>query len=371
MHTFFDTLPDTAAAGAAQHGGLRCAPLTRLAVFAAAGADAVAFLQGQLTQDIAALTPSSAAFGGYCTAKGRLLGTMVLWRGAGASPDTPMVHAMVRADLAAALIKRLSMFVLRAKVKLAPENLHVAGVWTPSAAARQAAGEGAAATSAAAQDADAAALDALQRYAGGHLPRQPWQRSELPTGTWIAAPAAAGSRWWWIASDAQLDLAMAQAAGDKALHPDGSVLQRGTEEEWWDAELATGLPWVGTATQDLFIPQTVNLDLIGGVSFSKGCYPGQEVVARSHYRGTVKRRMAYGVVRGHPAGTVAPGTDVYDANRADEAIGRVVDAAGGADAAVLFETTLAALPGNALRLGAADGPAIELRPLPYAIVAAD
>ena len=53
-------------------------------------------------------------------------------------------------------------------------------------------------------------------------------------------------------------------------------------------------PWIGAATQDLFIPQTVNLELIQGVSFTKGCYPGQEVVARSHYRGTVKRRMAYG-----------------------------------------------------------------------------
>src|SRR5690606_20468615 len=135
----------------------------------------------------------------------------------------------------------------------------------------------------------------------------------------------------------------------------------GTAVQWHAADLAAGLPWIGAQTQDLFIPQTVNLDLIEGVSFSKGCYPGQEVVARSHYRGTVKRRMALGTLSAAvPA--AEPGADIYDARQAGEPCGRIVDAA---ERTVLFEAPLDAVEGGDLRLGAPDGPAIAPRALPY------
>ena len=91
---------------------------------------------------------------------------------------------------------------------------------------------------------------------------------------------------------------LGRAAG-RRLRP-GGALTRTDADAWRAADLAAGIPWIGAATQDLFIPQTVNLELIQGVSFTKGCYPGQEVVARSHYRGTVKRRMAYGASRRAP-----------------------------------------------------------------------
>ncbi|MFJ0952441.1 tRNA-modifying protein YgfZ, partial [Bordetella bronchiseptica] len=193
----------------------------------------------------------------------------------------------------------------------------------------------------------------------GALPAAPWQRAELPTGTWIGAPSAdAQPRWWWIATEAQLE-----RAGALAAH-----LGRASESAWQAADLAAGLPWIGAATQDVFIPQTVNLDLIGGVSFTKGCYPGQEVVARSHYRGTVKRRMAHGVIAEAPADLPAPlaGQDIYDSARPDEPCGRVVDAArSDGQLALLFETTLASLPDGDLRLLSAQGPRIALAPLPY------
>ena len=177
-----------------------------------------------------------------------------MWRAPPGADDAPQLYGLVRQDLSQALIKRLSMFVLRAKVKLAPAPLNVAGV--------QASAE------------DAAALEAVT----GALPRAAWQRADLPSGTWIAAPSADGRlRWWWIASDAQLDAAAPLAA----------VLGLAPASQWQVADLAAGIPWIATATQDVFIPQTVNLELIQGVSFTKGCYPGQEVVARSHYRGTV------------------------------------------------------------------------------------
>lgn len=317
------------------------ADLTMLQMVSASGADAVDFLHGQLTQDVQALGRDNAALAGYCTAKGRLLATLVMWRpdagrpdaDAAPAPEAPRLHALVRADVAEPLLKRLRMFVLRAKVTLSTTAAQISGVWT---------------------DADPAVLDAA---AGGALPREPWRRAELPTGTWIAAPAARGHRWWWIAAptawEAATDLRAALAEGDATT--------------WQADDLAAGLPWVGVATQDLFIPQTVNLDLIGGVSFTKGCYPGQEVVARSHYRGTVKRRMAYGVVTGQDGGGIAPGVDVYDAREPNEPCGRVVDAAGAPDAAVLFETTLSSLSSGDLRLGRADGPVIRTRTLPYAL----
>jgi folate-binding protein YgfZ len=312
----------------------RHAALPNLQVLSASGADAIDFLHGQLTQDVQGLAGDAAALAGYCTAKGRLLATLVIWRPPAAGqddPTAPRLRALVRADVAEPLLKRLRMFVLRAKVTLAAAPLRVAGVWT---------------------GADPAALEAA---AGGALPRQPWGRTELPSGTWIAAPAAQGHRWWWIASDEQ----SSASAGLR------DALVAGTAQDWQAAELAAGIPWVGASTQDLFIPQTVNLDLIGGVSFTKGCYPGQEVVARSHYRGTVKRRMAYGVVGGRAGADIPAGTDIYDALEAGEPCGRVVDAAGGPDAGILFETTLAALSSGELRLGSADGPAIQPRPLPY------
>lgn len=331
MHAFFSSIPARA------EGCAQCAPLDDFAVFSASGADALTFLHGQLTQDVTGLPADAARLAGYCTAKGRLLATLVMWRGADPAEDAPRLYGLVRQDLAPALIKRLSMFVLRAKAKLAPAALHVAGVQ--------------------AAPAQVAALEA----AAGALPRTPWQRAELPSGTWIAAPSAnATLRWWWIAADAQLAAAAPLAA----------VLGLAPAAQWHAADLAAGIPWITTATQDVFIPQTVNLDLIQGVSFTKGCYPGQEVVARSHYRGTVKRRMAFGTIAGAdlPGIDGLAGQDVFDATQPAEPSGRIVNASRAADTvSVLFETTLAALPEGDLRLGAADGPRIATAPLPYSI----
>ncbi|SAI71121.1 aminomethyl transferase [Bordetella ansorpii] len=334
MHAFYDSIPLGA------EGSPLCSPLPGLRVLAAAGDDALAFLHGQLTQDVTGLPADAARLAGYCTARGRLLATLVMWRAAQGAEDDARLYALVRADLAEALQKRLSMFVLRAKAKLSLAALNPAGV-----------------------QCDAGQLPGLQAAAGGELPRTAWQRVDRVTGTWIAAPSASGAalRWWWIASDAQL-----QQAG--AL---GQLLARAEPALWQAADLAAGLPWIGSATQDLFIPQTVNLELAGGVSFTKGCYPGQEVVARSHYRGTVKRRMAYGQLQGSAGTDQLAGLDVYDAAQPGEPCGRVVDAAGHAGVSLLFETTLSSLPEGDLRLGAPDGPRIEVMPLPYALTAND
>jgi folate-binding protein YgfZ len=155
-----------------------------------------------------------------------------------------------------------------------------------------------------------------------------------------------------VAGDAQHE------AHDGAL---AAVSAPASLDAWRAADIHAGLPWIEAGLQDTVIPQTVNFDLIGGVNFRKGCYPGQEIVARSHYLGKVKRRA----VVGHSTGDVpAAGTDVYLAGD-PQPNGRVINAAaipGGV--ALLFETTLASTD-TPLHVGSADGPPIALQSLPY------
>lgn len=310
---------------------VRCAPLTNLRVFVARGADAVGFLQGQLTNDVAELPTAEARFAGYCTAKGRLLATAVVWREA----ESDGVLGLVRSALLDGFVKRLGMFVLRAKVVWDKPEALVAGI-----------------------TADPTELAALSAAAGVSLPTSAWARVEAPSGTWIAAPHDATElRWWWVATPEQA------RAADAALAP---LMSLDDEAAWRAADLTEGLPWIDAATVEAFIPQTVNLDLIGGVNFTKGCYSGQEVVARTHYLGRVKRRMALGHIELDSSAGLA-GQDIFDADSPDAPCGRIVDAAGAGRITVLFETTLTALEKPGLRLGTAAGPIIEPAALPYSL----
>src|SRR5690554_5888138 len=145
-------------------------PLTDLAVVAITGADAVSFLQGQLTNDVAALDANTASLAGYCTPKGRLLATLVLWR---SSSNPENLFALVKADIAPAVVKRLSMYVLRAKARLTITPLQVHGVRATS-----------------------------QQIAEVGLPEsaQPYTVIQTNDDSWIAAPRAQGtpSRWWRV-----------------------------------------------------------------------------------------------------------------------------------------------------------------------------
>jgi folate-binding protein YgfZ len=293
---------------------------------------------------------------------------MVVWPDPQAEP--PRLRALVKADLAQALVKRLSMFVLRAKAKLTVEAAPVLGV--ALSAESTVAGGGAA---------DDPSIGPWLAAQGIDLNAEPYDTVCNASGTWIAAPGATANmhRWWFVPASSSTD------------HPGGSNRQG----DWKALDIAAGLPWVEAATQDVFIPQTLNLDLIGGVSFTKGCYPGQEVVARSHYRGTVKRRMARGVIAlpdqgamagegraaaaasGATAATTAdqstlgrPGVDIFDAKSPDNPCGRIINAARCTDGTVehvLMEVQLADLEGADFRLEGPDGLPIQLQPLPYEI----
>ncbi|MFC3339002.1 YgfZ/GcvT domain-containing protein [Paracandidimonas soli] len=292
--------------------------LPDLSVISFSGADAATFLQGQLSNDIKAVTATQAHLAGYCTAKGRLLATLIVW----AAQDGDGYLALVKSDIADALVKRLSMFVLRAKVVIRKTDAVVAGVL---------------------EDGATVAPSFSIRHRDDAI--------------WILAPSpeAGACRWWRIGT-----------AGHQEAQDNASYLQA-----WQSLDIRAGLPWITQAVQDLFIPQTLNLDLIGGVSFTKGCYPGQEVVARSHYRGTIKRRMACGQADSSslPEGMVQPGTDIFDALRPGNPCGRVINVASDGQGKLWFllEVQLADLDSAKFRLGSADGAEITIQALPYEI----
>jgi folate-binding protein YgfZ len=288
-------------------------------VIRARGVDAAAFLQGQLTNDVAGLTDGSARLAGFCSAKGRLQASFIVWR---AGADEFLLSCPI--DLLAPTLKRLSMFVLRAKCKLtdASEEIALFGLAGPAAAALL--GD--------------LAVWRLQPHGAASALR-------LPDGAGLARALLAAP------AGSEVDVGAAPAM---------------TLETWRWLDVESGIVTIEAATVDRFVPQMVNFELVGGVDFQKGCYPGQEVVARSQYRGTTKRRTFLFDCDVVPA----PGQDVFAAGESNEPAGTVANAAphpehrGGS---ALIEVRLAALAGAELRLGSADGAPLHQRALPYPV----
>lgn len=280
--------------------------LTDWGVIRAHGADAASFLHGQLTNDFALLDRDHARLAGFCTAKGRLLASMVGWRGG----DDEILLALPAETLAATL-KRLSMFVLRAKCKLtdASGEFAVYGLL----------------------DAPAAAAWSLLRDEAGVQIALPGTGRALRVQP-VDAPAPAG----------------------RALSPD----------DWAWAEAAAGMAWVRGATVEAFVPQMINFEVLGGVNFKKGCYPGQEVVARSQYRGTLKRRLQVF----ETDATAAIGQEIFHSADPEQPAGVVAGAGQRAGRSLLTaEIKLAALEGGSLHLGSATGAVLQPQALPYEI----
>lgn len=297
------------------------AELSHLGVIRVAGVEAAQFLQGQLTQDVVLLGMSEARLAAYCNAKGRMQASFVLFK-----RSQEEVLLVCSRDILAATLKRLSMFVLRAKAKLSDATADFALYGLAGNAIESiAAGDRPAWTKI---DFDGANLVFL--YPGSGQPRALWCG---PAG----APAPAGppldiARWHWLG-------------------------------------VQSGIAMISQPIFEAFVPQMLNYESVGGVNFKKGCYPGQEVVARSQFRGTLKRR-AYLV---HTAGAPAVGQEVFHASDAEQPCGLVAAAAanpaGGFDAIVSMQTSAAAdaveVP---LTLGSSTGAALTLLPLPYPLL---
>jgi folate-binding protein YgfZ len=286
------------------------------------GEDAARFLHGQLSNDMEKLGPESARLAAYCTAQGRMLASFVACR-----HGADEVWLACSADVLAATLKRLSMFVLRAKARLddASAELAVLG-W--------------------AGDADAA---------WDTLPRAPWGKRSDGAAEVIRLPDAAGHARMLRIGPA--DEAQAWLATQPALPP----------EHWRWLEVRSGVARVTAATSGQFVPQMLNYELVGGVDFKKGCYPGQEIVARSQYLGKLKRR-AFLL---HAEQPMRAGQEVFWSGDEGQPAGRVAldsdHPAGGHDAIV--ELKSAVLAEGSLHLGAVHGPRLEPLPLPYALPA--
>lgn len=307
-------------------------PVTDLGLIRAEGADATRFLHSQFTNDLENLAPATWHLTGYCSAKGRLLSTLIGWREADA------VMLLAPQPLIAGLKRRLSMFVLRAKVRITDdsENWALFGIGGAHAAqALSAMGLGWPSAGSIAQS------EACRALGFSTIPAADLDGATGPAAVdraLIALPRSQSGQAWLTLSG--------------HLAPMSSTI-------WRWADVRTGMPRIAAAGIEHFVPQMVNLDLINGVSFRKGCYPGQEVVARSHYLGKLKRRMFLAHVEGN-----APeaGSDVLSIGSA-EACGEVVASAPspGGGAHVLFESQIAA----ADRASLPDGRALALVELPY------
>ena len=303
----------TPVANPAIHGIAR---LTHLGVIQVDGEDAAKFLHGQLTHDFSLLGLSEARLAAFCSAKGRMQASFI-----GFKRSHDQILLVCSRDLLPATLKRLSMFVLRAKAKLS----------------------------------DASDTCTLRGLAGNAvpsaLPAAPWsQMREGDASVVRLYPADGTPRALWVAP---ID----------APAPAGDVM---TEDLWHWMDVKSGVATLSQPVFEAFVPQMLNYESVGGVNFKKGCYPGQEVVARSQFRGTLKRR-AY---LAHSDEPLVVGQEVFHSSDAEQPCGTVVQAAahpaGGFDAIVSMQTS-AALDGS-LHAGAASGPLLNLLPLPYPLL---
>jgi folate-binding protein YgfZ len=293
------------------------APLPHLGIIRAAGADAAGFLHNQLTNDVLLMKEGQCRLAAFCNAKGRMQASFVVYK---RSADELLL--ICRKDLMAQTVKRLSMFVLRAKAKLsdATDEFQLLGL---------------------AGDAALAALHGSTT--------EPWQRHTAGAADVLTLyPALGQPRVFWLAPK---DVAA----------PTGPAL---SADLWQVGEVMSGIAWVELATFEAFVPQMLNYESVDGVNFKKGCYPGQEIVARSQFRGTLKRRAF--IVQSEVALTA--GQDVFSSSDATQPCGLVAQAASdGASHAAVIELQLSATDNSSLHLGVADGPVLSLLPLPYAL----
>ena len=316
------------------------APLPAWGLIHAAGPDAEAFLHGQLTNDLLLLPQNTVQWSGYCSAKGRMLASFLVWRDSADGFFLACDKAM-----APALTKRLRMFVLRAKVVIddASEKFTCLGMAEAPMAEAPMAGAATQPTSATLHD-----------------------------GAWcVALPPVNGlTRTLAFA-------AVDQAANFIAAHN----LPTGNSSDWTRLMIHAGEAWITLSTQEAFVPQMINFDAIGGVNFKKGCYPGQEIVARAHYRGAVKRRM----YRAQVDALAKPGDALFGSGVEGQECGMIAMAAPAGNgngngstgdisgdkrsvtSEVLAVVQMQSQATGEVRLGAADGPLLRFGTLPYAI----
>jgi tRNA-modifying protein YgfZ len=318
-----DSAPLPVALHAAQTAAI-VTDLSALGVLHIHGEDAQTFLQAQLTSDVAALAPAATQYTAWCSAKGRVLANGVLCR------TGPAEYLwLLPAELAAPVHKRIQMFVLRAKVKLedASSAFMRIGVGGPRA--------------------HEIIADRFGKTAGEH---------ELLQSEGGSALALPGARYVLLLAPQHASQWVSAVVQDATPAPYAA---------WQWLTIRAGDAMVTTATQDLFVPQMLNGDALGAVSFTKGCYPGQEIVARMRYLGKLKERLFLAHLRSDRL--PAAGDPLYAPAFGEQACGTIVDAApapeGGVDVLAVVQIDAA----QDMHLGSRDGPSLDLLPLPYPV----
>jgi folate-binding protein YgfZ len=296
--------------------------LSTTGLIAARGADAAAFLHSQVTSDIAGLQEPRTQYSGYCTPKGRLLATFLLWKVGDA------VLLQLPLALREPIQTRLAKYVLRSKVMLTDVTAEYRLFGVSPEAAR-----------------------ALPPFVDA-LPEQVHDVSVGGAGVCVTRLPL------------ERYLVLARVADAPAVHAAlAATARQAAPEAWTRLDIDAAIPEIGLATQEQFTPQMVNLDAIGGVSYTKGCYPGQEVVARTHYLGRLKQRMYPVRIAAARAGAAEPlFSDVFG----EQASGTLVSAVSEGDAHCrALAVVQRAAADRPLHWSAPDGPPVTLLPLPY------
>jgi tRNA-modifying protein YgfZ len=320
-------------------------PLKDWSCISVIGSDAVDFLQNQLTNSVKSITNTPAAsiatphqqnrFAGYCSAKGRLMASFWITRqdtsvgGANVegTESQPAFYLFISKDLAATLAKRLSMFVLRSKVKVLDltESIDIYGYAAEANEPRD----------------DLSKMVAMSGIITAELPAV--SINQVQTKRYLLA------------------VPKTQAMGDAH----DAALQA-----WNWLEIQSAIPRITQATFEQFVPQMINMESLKGIDFQKGCYPGQEVVARSQYRGTIKRRLQ--VAHLNHSEVILPGAEIFHSDDPSQPCGMVVLAAlhplVNDRMDVQVECKLEALQSGSVHLGSATGPVLSFAALPYPLI---
>lgn len=303
------------------------APLAHLGLIDAVGEEVTPYLHNLTSTNIKSLPAGRAQLSSLSGPKGRMLASFLLWR------IENGVRLALATDLHASMLKKLGMYVLRSKVKLGDSGNGRVLLGLAGADAETALGSAALAIPGNALDLAQSGDVAVIRLADGRFV--------------VDCPADKAESLWSSFRNSGL-----QAAGTTA---------------WQWLDIQAGLPLVSARTSDEFVAQMINYELLGGVSFDKGCFPGQEIIARTQHLGKVKKRMFAAHLEADAE--VLAGTDLYAAEFGEQSCGKVVAATpapeGGVDALVAVQ--LAVHETGSAHLGAPDGPQLSFRPLPYAV----
>lgn len=313
-------------------------PLSDWGLIFVEGPDAATLLQSQLSNSVLGLKPSFAGeiardynavrLVGYCNPKGRLLASAWLGLFPQSEESDDRFALFISKDIAASIAKKLSMYVLRSKVKVvnAGNDFEVFGVYATSITEIASAIQ---------------TTDLVMQLPPVLHADQSYERALI---------------------------ARTKLGNDKTIEESSSLLF------WNSLEVLSAIPRINLATQEQFVPQMINFESVAGIDFKKGCYPGQEVVARSQYRGVVKRRLQLANTENTilASNLAKPGAELYHSNDANQPCGMVVLAAQDAfvpDQIILqAECKLDALLGGEIHLGSIGGPMLKIDPLPYPLI---